>query len=81
MWNEKDDGLQKEFLFADFPAAFGFMTRVAFECEKMNHHPEWSNAWNKVQIRLRTHDAGNRVTEKDRELAGRIDKIFEEVQR
>jgi 4a-hydroxytetrahydrobiopterin dehydratase len=52
------------------------MTRVAFAAEKMNHHPEWTNVWNKVSISLSTHDAGDIVTEKDRKLAGAIDKIY-----
>ena len=55
------------------------MTQVAFTAEKMNHHPEWKNVWNKVDIRLSTHDAGDIVTEKDRKLADAIDRIFKEM--
>lgn len=75
MWDEQDDMLIKTFEFADFVQAFGFMTRVAIVAEKVNHHPTWSNTWNKVEIKLTTHDAGNKVTEKDRSLAQAIDKL------
>lgn len=75
MWDERDDMLIKTFEFADFVQAFGFMTRVAIVAEKVNHHPTWSNTWNKVEIKLTTHDAGNKVTEKDRSLAQAIDKL------
>lgn len=75
MWTEKDNKLTKTFEFKDFIEAFGFMTKVAIEAEKMNHHPNWSNVWNKVSFELTTHDAGNTVTEKDRKLAGIIDKL------
>ena len=81
MWTESDNKLNNTFTFTDFPEAFSFMTRVAFVAEKMNHHPEWSNVWNKVDIHLNTHDAGNIVTEKDRKLAAAIDKIFESYAR
>lgn len=77
MWIEKDDALHAELEFADFIKAFGFMTKVAIVAEKLNHHPEWSNVYNKVRIRLTTHDAGNVVTKKDRELAERIESLFE----
>lgn len=77
MWTETPDHLNRIFSFKDFTEAFAFMTRVAFVCEKMNHHPEWTNVWNKVDINLSTHDAGNIVTEKDRELAKAIDEIYE----
>ncbi|NNF21409.1 MAG: pterin-4-alpha-carbinolamine dehydratase [Saprospiraceae bacterium] len=76
MWKEADNQLYKTFLFSDFIEAFSFMTAVAIEAEKMNHHPRWTNCWNKVEIFLNTHDAGNIVTEKDRKLALKIDKIF-----
>lgn len=76
MWKEKDNHLLGNFEFADFTEAFAFMTQVAFVAEKMNHHPEWSNLYNKVVIRLSTHDAGNVITAKDRELAASIDKIY-----
>jgi len=75
MWTEKDNKLTKTFEFKDFTEAFGFMTKVAIEAEKMNHHPNWSNVWNKVSFELTTHDAGNTVTEKDRKLAETIDQL------
>jgi 4a-hydroxytetrahydrobiopterin dehydratase len=77
MWQEKDNRLQKEFQFKDFREAFAFMTRVALIAEKMDHHPNWSNVYNKVNIELTSHDAGNTVTERDRKLAKAIDAIFE----
>lgn len=76
MWKEENDQLIRTFEFADFVSAFGFMTRVALIAEKLDHHPEWKNVYNKVEIRLSTHDAGNVVTEKDRELARKIDLVF-----
>ena len=75
MWKEEDNTLYRKFEFADFSEAFAFMTRVAIEAEKINHHPTWSNVWNKVEIWLNTHDAGNIVTDKDRKLAAKIDKL------
>ena len=75
MWTENDNKLSKTFTFSDFTQAFGFMTRVAIEAEKMNHHPNWSNVYNTVEINLSTHDAGNVVTERDRQLAEIIDKL------
>lgn len=77
MWKESDNKLYRKFQFADFSEAFAFMTRVAIEAEKMNHHPLWTNVWNTVEIWLSTHDAGNVVTDKDRVLAKRIDKLTE----
>lgn len=76
MWIEKDNKLKAEFQFEDFISAFGFMTKVAMLAEKMNHHPFWSNVYNKVTIVLSTHDAGDIVTNKDRELAIAIDKLL-----
>ncbi len=76
MWEEKNNQLYKKFQFRDFSEAFAFMTRVAIEAEKMNHHPLWSNVYNTVEIWLSTHDAGNIITEKDTQLAKRIDEIF-----
>ncbi|SFC01202.1 4a-hydroxytetrahydrobiopterin dehydratase [Parapedobacter composti] len=75
MWQKKDNTLYRSFTFADFAEAFGFMVKVALLAEKQNHHPTWSNSWNKVEIWLSTHDAGNTVTEKDRKLAEAIDKL------
>lgn len=76
MWIEENDKLTREFEFDNFVEAFGFMTKVAIEAEKMQHHPNWCNVWNKVKIELTTHDAGNVVTEKDRQLAQAIDKLI-----
>lgn len=75
MWTEQNNALKKSFVFKDFSEAFGFMTRVAFLAEKLNHHPTWTNTWNRVDIALSTHDAGNTVTDLDRKLAEAIDKI------
>lgn len=77
MWSEENNTLLREFRFKNFIEAFAFMTKVAMIAEKMNHHPDWSNSYNKVRISLSTHDAGNSITEKDRKLASEIDKIFE----
>ena len=76
MWNEENNQLKRSFEFKNFIDAFGFMTKVALVAEKMNHHPNWSNAYNKVDITLFTHDQGNSITEKDRKLASEIDSVF-----
>ncbi|NSL89694.1 4a-hydroxytetrahydrobiopterin dehydratase [Chitinophaga solisilvae] len=76
MWEEKDNRLYRAFVFNDFKEAFGFMTQVALLAEKMDHHPYWTNVYNKVEIFLNTHDAGNIVTAKDKALAGEIDKLL-----
>lgn len=76
MWQEQDNKLYKKFQFKNFSEAFAFMTRVAIEAEKANHHPYWSNVWNTVEIWLNTHDAGNIVTEKDYTLANTIDRLL-----
>ena len=76
MWQEQNNQLYKKFQFKNFSQAFAFMTRVAIEAEKMNHHPLWTNVWNTVEIWLSTHDAGNIVTDKDYALAKRIDALF-----
>jgi 4a-hydroxytetrahydrobiopterin dehydratase len=76
MWKEENNQLTRTFVFRDFSEAFGFMTRVALLAEQMNHHPYWINVWNRVEIQLSTHDAGDTVTEKDRQLAAAIDRII-----
>lgn len=76
MWIEKDNALYQEFSFTDFSEAFAFITRVAIASEKMDHHPRWSNVYNKVEIWLNTHDKGDIITEKDRKLAAAIDAIL-----
>ena len=75
MWKEEDNKLYKKFEFKDFSEAFAFMTRVALAGEKMDHHPLWTNVYNKVEIWLNTHDAGDVVTDKDRKLSEQIDKL------
>ena len=75
MWEETDNALCKTFEFKNFSEAFGWMTRVALAAEKMNHHPEWTNVYNKVIVKLNTHDAGNTVTERDHKLAATMDKL------
>lgn len=76
MWIESENTLKKSFQFKDFSEAFAFMTRVALAAEKMDHHPFWSNVYNKVDIELSTHDAGNVVTQKDHKLAAIIDSLI-----
>ncbi len=71
-WIVQNNSLYQKFQFADFSAAFAFMTRVALAAEKMDHHPKWTNTWNTVEIWLSTHDAGDSVTGKDHDLAGKI---------
>jgi 4a-hydroxytetrahydrobiopterin dehydratase len=75
MWQEQDNKLYRKFEFKNFSEAFAFMTRVALEAEKMDHHPLWTNAWNQVEIWLNTHSAGDIVTDKDRQLAKKIDAL------
>lgn len=74
-WKEEDNKLKRSFKFKNFVEAFGFMARVALEAEKMEHHPEWSNTYNTVDIALQSHDAGNKITEKDYKLAKKIDAL------
>lgn len=74
-WEEKDNKLYRSFKFKDFGEAFSFMTHVALIAEKQDHHPTWTNTWNKVEIWLYTHDKGDIVTDRDRKLASEIDKI------
>ena len=74
-WNIKDGRLVKSFKFANFVKAFGFMTQVAIEAEKMNHHPDWRNVYNNVEVNLVTHDA-SAITSQDFKLAKIIDTIF-----
>ena len=78
MWEEKDNKLVKVFTFKDFNAAFGWMTRVALSAEKMDHHPEWTNVYNRVEVKLCTHSEGDIVTDKDRKLAAKMD-LYAEV--
>jgi 4a-hydroxytetrahydrobiopterin dehydratase len=75
LWQEKDNYLYRVFEFKDFSAAFAFMTQVALLAEKQDHHPNWQNVYNKVEILLNTHDAGDVITDKDRKLAAAIDAL------
>jgi 4a-hydroxytetrahydrobiopterin dehydratase len=75
MWKEEDNKLKKSFEFSDFVEAFGFMSQVAIIAEKMNHHPFMTNVYNQVSFELSTHDAGDKVTDKDHKLADAIDKL------
>lgn len=79
MWKEENNKLQRSLQFKDFRQAMAFMNEVAEVAEELNHHPWWSNVYNKVDIELTTHDAGNTVTKKDHELAKRIDEIYEKL--
>ena len=76
MWQEKEQKLYRKFEFKNFSEAFAFMTRVAIEAERINHHPNWSNVYNTVTISLNTHDAGDVITEKDHQLARAIDALL-----
>ena len=73
-WSLADEKLHREFRFSDFITAFGFMASAAIESEKMNHHPEWFNVYNKVNVHLTTHDAGG-ITELDFQLAEKMNKL------
>jgi 4a-hydroxytetrahydrobiopterin dehydratase len=74
-WELKGDVLVKSFKFDSFREALSFMVRAGFEAEAMNHHPDWTNVYNRLEVRLSTHDAGGKVTSKDIELAKRLQKI------
>lgn len=73
-WDRDNDKIHRRFMFDDFNQAFGFMSRVALAAEAMNHHPEWKNVWNRVDIWLTTHDAGG-LSALDFELAARINEL------
>lgn len=74
-WIYDAGALKKTFVFAHFQEAMGFMFRVAFHAERLDHHPEWFNVYNRVEITLRTHDAGDQVTERDLRLAQAIEGV------
>ena len=76
MWKEENNELTKSFEFTNFIEAFSFMTKVAILAEKMDHHPNWCNVYNRVDIRLSTHEAGNVVTSNDHQLAKSIDELL-----
>jgi 4a-hydroxytetrahydrobiopterin dehydratase len=75
-WKEENNKLVASLTFKDFVQAFAFMTEVAIHAEKINHHPTWTNTYNKIDFQLSTHDAGDIVTQKDKDLANIIDKIY-----
>lgn len=75
-WEQRDDRFHREFTFDDFTAAFAFMTRVAAEAERLDHHPDWSNSWNTVTIDLVSHDAGG-LTERDVALAEAVNGVLD----
>ncbi|MFP4471750.1 MAG: 4a-hydroxytetrahydrobiopterin dehydratase [Bacteroidales bacterium] len=77
MWKEENNKLSRTFKFNDFTDAFAFMTKVALVAEKMGHHPDWRNVYNTVEINLSTHDAGDVITDKDRKLAAKIDRLVQ----
>jgi 4a-hydroxytetrahydrobiopterin dehydratase len=79
MWTTTDQGLTADFVFADFKQAFTFMTAVAFEAEKLGHHPQWTNTYNRVSFLLNTHDAGGAITTRDHDLAAAIDRVYQSV--
>jgi 4a-hydroxytetrahydrobiopterin dehydratase len=78
-WTNENNALYKTYIFADFEAAMHFMQIAAKEIAIHNHHPEWSNVYNKVSVKLTTHDAGNSVTEKDEKLAVALDTIYNSI--
>jgi 4a-hydroxytetrahydrobiopterin dehydratase len=77
-WSVKNAKLHREYKFADFPHAFGFMATAAPGIEKMNHHPEWSNVYNRVAVDLSTHDAGG-ITQRDLDLAALLEGIAKKL--
>jgi 4a-hydroxytetrahydrobiopterin dehydratase len=77
-WTVKNEKLHREYKFADFAHAFGFMAIAALAIEKMNHHPEWSNVYNRISIDLTTHDSGG-ITESDVKLAGLLEGIAQKL--
>lgn len=76
LWRREGDALIATFRMRDFSEALGFIVRVGIEAERLNHHPEITNVWNRVTLRLTTHDAGNRITRRDLELAAAISRLF-----
>jgi 4a-hydroxytetrahydrobiopterin dehydratase len=74
-WKHVDDALEKTFVFPDFSAALAFVVRVGIEAEKLNHHPHLTNVWNRVTLRLNTHDAGHKVTARDLTLARAVERL------
>ncbi|HEY4651157.1 MAG TPA: 4a-hydroxytetrahydrobiopterin dehydratase [Pontibacter sp.] len=79
MWKEEENKLRRSLTFKNFKQAMAFMQKVADVAEEMDHHPWWSNVYNKIEIELTTHDAGNTVTKRDLQLARRIDEIYDQM--
>ena len=75
-WIEENNAMRKTFLFKDFEAAMAFMQKASPLISTLAHHPDWSNCYNKVQVSLTTHDAGNKITEKDHALAKILDEVY-----
>lgn len=80
-WEKTDSFLKKKFLFNTFEEAMDFMAQAAPHISALNHHPEWSNVYNTVSVTLTTHDAGNKVTDKDRQLAAMLDQIYSQCRK
>lgn len=78
-WSREGDALVKTFAFASFKAALAFMVRAGFEAEALNHHPEWTNVYNRVDVRLSTHEAKGKITAKDVALASRMEAVCGEL--
>ena len=74
-WTENNNALERTFTFKTFGDAMAWMVKASYPIEKMDHHPEWTNVYNQVHVKLCTHSAGNTVTEKDRELAAKLDQL------
>ncbi|TNE80977.1 MAG: pterin-4-alpha-carbinolamine dehydratase [Bacteroidetes bacterium] len=79
MWKESENALERSYEFKDFVAAIAFMVNAAMYIEQLDHHPIWTNVYNKVFVKLQTHDAGDTVTDKDRKLAEVLDQVYEEI--
>lgn len=79
MWKESENALERSYEFKDFVAAIAFMVNAAMYIEQLDHHPIWTNVYNKVFVKLQTHDAGDIVTDKDRKLAEVLDQVFDEI--
>ncbi len=78
-WQHNQNSLQKTFVFNNFETAILFMQKASIQISKINHHPEWTNIYNKVEVKLTTHDANSTVTKKDEELSEILDQIFNQV--
>lgn len=78
-WKEIDNSLEKSYKFDDFKSAMAFMVAVSYECEAAGHHPEWTNVYDRISVKLNTHDADNTVTEKDRKLAKKMDEVYKRL--